>query len=458
LLMSGFMPLAAQLGPEIKICVISSATGRGLADARVVVTADAGGVGREYLTDTRGELSLSPTLIGSDRLREVVFEVAAEDHVGSRRQRYLDQNGATLYFELAALSQASQTPLLSAGHAYALNLPGLGRLEVAAGALAADARLELLALTPEQVGQLDAEVDLCGAVHLEVKDAAGRPAAHLLSAAPDAIRLTAEPWFKLRLPRDARGGEIQHLEIDGRYRIIEKRRLGGHRFDRFTTLLLPGLNLFHFDYLSVDGACRRWGPWALHMLPIGSSGDGRVSIPISCGFLGGTGQVGVEAGDEVTNTLGISAEASAQVGWEAGALFGRVSAQVGLKVTGNFANSTTHTRLIESSVGTPPSGTANGAPAGQLTPPWSCMDGNFVLGFVDKRFACYARRLCLDPGSGGWNLKYLGEVEVSQGLESWLENLRWNASCPGCTPTGQLPTVPHPNTETVPDVTSLVPR
>ncbi|MEZ6197004.1 MAG: hypothetical protein R3F20_14955 [Planctomycetota bacterium] len=444
-------------GVQIGVRVVSATTGDPIVGAAVLLDVEGavwtGGTGADGRVSFPAKLPRAGAVAAAAALR---LEVRAPGFATLARECFGGERTGELVAQLWPEDAALTTGLVLAAKGGSFVLPGLGRLEVAPGALAADAHLRVLAPPPSSSCASVFEGEVLRDLRLDAVDAGGHPMSGVIPTGPTGVRLFVAPWYRPSRVEGATNLALEALALDADLAVVRTRPVTWARPGLLEVELGDGRNVVRLDYGVPDAGCREWSPWSLELLPIAGSGDGRVVVPISCGYLGSTGSLAVAQGQEQASVLGISAEASASVGWEAGTVFARVSAQVGVTVRGDFRHQTATTEMVESRIGTPTVGTANGAPPSALLPPWACTDGDFVLGIVSETYACYARRICRDPGSKLVEFKPLGNLKVAQRLSFWYANLTWNPTCPGCSPTGMTPATHDPNWSGAPDLSKLL--
>ena len=168
---------------------------------------------------------------------------------------------------------------------------------------------------------------------------------------------------------------------------------------------------------------------------------GGVDAAILCGHYIHGASHSVRAGTTIEGSATLSAEAAAEAGWSANLFFGKLSAKMGLKVSGSLTGSVAVTTATESGASVSGGDTINGQPS-PLSPPYSCISGTAHLSSIWKTNRVYATRwkTCNGQITEGES-KLIGTVSLFGNTMIWFD-VQWDASCPGCAAGGTLPPLP----------------
>ncbi len=441
--------------PPLRILVSSAESGHNIPGAIVTmqvgaetytVTADASGKA------TFSQVPYSPNLpaivdnegqtLVSTRMR-VIVTVSAPDYLPLKKEHVFFEHDRFREMRLVPLKTGFTTTEIVAAKGSRLSIPKLGTLTVEEGALLQDTRLRITVIPHASTSPSLVEGVLRFELYLQTIDASGNPIPGLI-ASNGHITLDADLPEKEIEPAGAHG-DWRSLHLGTQFSGTSwSPAVFDTENNHITMPLREGYNLLDRRYSVPDSTSNwEWTPWRLgpprHTSTAIVPGDAPANI--LCGAFTNGASVKIEAGTTLAGSASLSAEAVGQVGWDAGMLFAKASAKLGLSLEGTLTGSVSLTTSREYHVFTPPSGTITGLPH-PLSPPYSCISGTAHLNALTKTYELWAERERPCPPNGtelDW--KSLGTMTISGGLLMWYD-IHWDTNCPGCSSGGTVPPFP----------------
>ncbi len=445
----GFYQVEPESTPKTKLRLVSTDQGTGLGQVLVTLTDHANGNVEQAKSDMDGYavfpnvipptgLTTDPDEIpGSEARLYLGTAIAPTGYVPQKKTIWIAQSTKARKLFVVPLSSGSTTGVIGASVGATLALPNIGTLTVPAGALSQDARLQVVVVPTEARTRSLVPNDLRYQVWISAVDSQG----NLLPGVMTGVHAAGVTLKVALADQETRPGAITEswTSVGHTPDFSSSASVAAAYNSQLSELTLPlieGNNCANYSYaypepLSSTGT----GEWQIKTQFISRRQQMVASTKFKCGKYANSAEATTSASQTVTSSWSRTVGAEGKVGWKAGVLFAKASAELSVNVSGTWGGATATTKLSSGRAGTPASGTfvEGGSSA-------KCLSGCKAYGLVFVKYKLFAfRRTVLPSGTIVRETEPLGTLEVCAGAQGWVASITWDPSCIDCTGSGDIP-------------------